>query len=100
MPIATRLDVLIAAAHPVELSGLRTAFGRSLATRVRGLHVAARAVGVGLPAASVGSMRMLAELRPRALVLLGSCGVYPSATTRRGQALLAPAIPELVQLVD
>ena len=110
VPIATQLDLLIAAAHPAELAGLRVAWGRPLSSRVRGLHVAARAIGVGLPAAAVGAARAICELRPRALVLLGSCGVYPSATRAAGPArgaaratsrhLLIPAIPERVQLVD
>ena len=37
-----------------------------------------RPVGVGLVAASAGITRALQELRPRAVVLVGSCGVFPS----------------------
>lgn len=88
------LDVLIAAAHPSELMGLRRPLGRSLAARVRGLRVAASAIGVGMPAAAIGATRALRELRPRALVLLGSCGRF-----ERGP-LLTAAVPEVMQLVD
>lgn len=72
------LDVLIAAAHESELAGLRSALGPSLAGRVRGLHVGTCEIGIGLPAATVGTMRNLRERRPRALILLGSCGAYPA----------------------
>lgn len=73
------LDVLIAAAHPAELAGLRALLGPELTGVVRGLHVAACEVGVGLPAASAGTAGRLRDRRPRALILLGSCGVYPAA---------------------
>lgn len=88
------LDVLIAAAHPSELEGLREALGRSLSARVRDLRVAANTVGVGVPAAALGAMRILREQRPRALVLLGSCGSYTRAP------LLTAAVPNTLQLVD
>jgi nucleoside phosphorylase len=88
------LDVLIAAAHPSELKGLRDALGRSLSGRVRGLRVAASTIGVGVPAAAIGTIRALREHEPRALVLLGSCGVYGRAP------LLTAAVPETMQLVD
>lgn len=89
------LDVLIVAAHPSELAGLGTAFGSA---PVRGLHVAARSVGVGLPAATVGTMRNLQDRLPRALILLGSCGTYPHAAA--AVSLLQPVVPDSVLLTD
>ena len=88
------VDVLIAAAHPSELIGLRKTLGRSLTARVRGLRVRACAIGVGLPAAAVGGTRALREHTPRALVLLGSCGAYARSP------LLTAAVPSTLQLVD
>lgn len=112
--MAERIDVLIAAAHPSELAGLRAVLGPELAGDVRGLHVASCEVGVGLPAASVGAACRLRERRPRALILLGSCGVYPGAAVRALAAhapsavdtpsipppLLRVAVPARVSLAD
>jgi nucleoside phosphorylase len=91
------LDVLIAAAHSSELAGLGPAFGSA---SVRGLHVDACELGVGMPAACVGAMRCLRDRRPRALILLGSCGVYAGAAASLSAPLLTPMVPETVQLVD
>ncbi|HKU43086.1 MAG TPA: hypothetical protein VJR89_33230 [Polyangiales bacterium] len=88
------LDVLIAAAHPSELEGLHAVLGAGLQKRVRGLRVAARAVGVGMPAAAVGTLQVLRDTQARALVLLGSCGVYGHGL------LLTAAVPDRLQLVD
>lgn len=93
------LDVLIAAAHKDELSGLRATLGRTLRRVVERRRVAAVAVGVGMPAAAVGTCRALAEHHPKALILLGSCGLY-AATTASRAPLLAPAIPEKIKLLD
>jgi nucleoside phosphorylase len=94
-PMSEPLDVLIAAAHPSELTGLGVAFG---SVCVRCLHVTACAVGVGLPAASVGTVRSLRDRRPRAVVLLGSCGIYPEAAS--DVALLQPVVPDSLQLAE
>jgi nucleoside phosphorylase len=85
------LDVLIAAAHPAELAGLRSLLGPALAGVVRGLHVATCEVGVGLPAASAASVCRLRDRRPRALILLGSCGAYPATA---GTALAEDIAPQ------
>lgn len=90
--MAERIDVLIAAAHPAELTGLRALLGPSLEGDVRGLHVATCELGVGLPAASVGAACRLRERKPRALILLGSCGVYPAAAARAIAAIATPAV--------
>lgn len=51
--------------------GLRRAFG--------GHDVVAKAVGIGLAMASVGAALRLQALRPRAVVLVGTCGAYAGA---------------------
>jgi nucleoside phosphorylase len=91
------LDLLIVAAHSSELVGLGAAFG---SVSVRGLHVDASEIGVGLPAACVGTMRSLRDRRPRAVILLGSCGLYPETAAGIASPLLTPVIPESVQLLD
>src|SRR6202008_122654 len=60
--------------------------------------------GVGLPAAAVGTMRRLREHRPRGVVLLGTCGMYPAEATALETAgsppVLRAVIPESVYLMD
>lgn len=91
-----KTDVLILAAHELELAGVRTWLGPSLAGKQHGRWIACESVGVGMPAAAVGTMHALRTTRPRAVVLLGSCGVYAAREAR----LLSPAVPRVVQLVD
>jgi futalosine hydrolase len=82
-------DVLIMAAFHPELDALRTALGNPLKGRVGSLAVAATAIGIGLPAASVGAAMRLAELRPRAAMMMGTCGAYPSAGMAIGDVIVS-----------
>jgi nucleoside phosphorylase len=66
--VATR-PLLVVAAFAPELA--------SFPTRRRG--VATATVGVGLVEAAAGTARALAERRPRAVVLIGTAGVYLAA---------------------
>ena len=59
-------------------------------------HVVAKAVGIGMPNAAVGTASRLAVLRPRAIVLIGTCGAYAGA----GFAIGDVAIATKVKLVD
>lgn len=70
-------DLLVVAAHAPDLRGLRRYLGEDLAGTIRGLHVRCKTVGVGLPASGAGTARRLMQLSPRAVVLVGTCGVYP-----------------------
>jgi nucleoside phosphorylase len=97
MAPARSADVLILVAHIAELTGLQAVLRPNLRGRVRGLRIAAHAVGVGLSVAGVGAMQALALTRPRAALLLGSCGTY--AATPAG-ARLGLVLPDSVQLVD
>ena len=94
--VATPCDVLLLAAFPPELAALRPALGDGLRGLEAGLDVAARAVGIGLATSSAGAASRIAALRPRGVVLLGTCGVYP------GAALAPPrvAIARRVLLVE
>jgi futalosine hydrolase len=90
-------DLLILAAHAPELVGLRGALGPSLNGAIADVRVVCATVGVGLPAAGAGTMRHVRDSRPRAVVLLGSCGLYPRRSEFRA---LAPLVPQGVRLVD
>ena len=88
-----RVDILLLAAHQLELvspgAGEREQFGA--------LRVAADSVGVGIAAAGGGAARLLVQLRPRSVVLLGSCGVYPGLAEPE---LLGLLVPDRIVLLD
>lgn len=76
-PPTGRVDVLVVAAHPPELVGLRNALTERLDGFVRNLRVVAKAIGIGMPAAGAGMANRLQQIQPRCVILLGTCGVYP-----------------------
>lgn len=92
------MDLLVVAAFPPELAALRPRLGDTLDGAIGGRDVAARAVGIGLPGAAVGTALALASLRPRAVVLVGTCGVY--ARSKGELPLLGVAVARRVRLVE
>lgn len=97
MSTSKSADILILAAHAPELVGFRGALGTSLAGVVRGLRVVCATVGVGMPVAGAGTMRHVRDAKPRAVLLVGSCGVYPK---QAAHAPLDLVVPERISLVD
>ena len=83
------IDLLILAAYPPELAGLRALLGERLEGHVSGTSVVCKAVGVGLPNASSGTTARLLQRRPRAVVLVGTCGYYPAAPIPIGVSIVA-----------
>lgn len=83
--------LLVAAFHP-ELAPLRAVLGDALRGSIQGREVVARVVGIGLPMAAVGTAMQLAELHPRRVVLLGTCGAYPGSGLRIGDVVAAARI--------
>lgn len=71
------MDLLVVGAHPPELRGLRDRVGDRLDGTVEGLHVSGKTIGVGMGVAGASTAKRVFQLRPRAVVLLGTCGVYP-----------------------
>ncbi len=82
------VDLLVLAAYAPELVGMRRLLGDRLYGNVSGVVVACKAVGVGLPNAAAGTTTRLMQLRPRAVVLVGTCGVYPGAPHAIGDAVV------------
>lgn len=70
-------DLLVLASHPPELRGLRARLGDGLVGDIAGLRVVAKTVGIGLPVAGAAAAKRVLRLEPRAVVQLGTCGVYP-----------------------
>jgi futalosine hydrolase len=94
------------AAFLPELAPLRAALGEAMHARVGPLNVAARVVGIGLPMAAVGTAMQVAELRPKAVVAIGSCGAYAggcatdASCASRALAIGDVAVGRRVCLVD
>ncbi len=93
---ATPLDLVVLAAFPPELASFRNLFGDSMLGGVGRWTVAARAVGIGLADAAVGTAKCLADLRPRAALLVGTVGAYPGS----GLAIDEVVVARRVRLVD
>ena len=83
------VDLLVLAAYAPELTAMRRLLGDQLFGNVSGVVVSCKAVGVGLPNATAGTTMRLLQLRPRAVILVGTCGVYPGATPQMGDAVVA-----------
>jgi nucleoside phosphorylase len=64
---------LVLAAWPPELVELR----RLLKSRPLGQRVVARAAGVGLVEAAIGATAAIAEVKPDAVIFVGTAGRYP-----------------------
>ncbi len=71
------VDILLLAAHPPEFVGLRPHIGDQLSGFLRGLYVVAKTIGVGMAVSGAGTANRIHQLNPRAVILIGSCGIYP-----------------------
>jgi nucleoside phosphorylase len=81
---------LVLAAHAPEFVGLRAHLGDQLHGQLRGLSVVAKTVGVGMAVSGAGTANRLLQLSPRAVILLGSCGIYPSPLEYRPLDMVVP----------
>jgi futalosine hydrolase len=85
-------DLLIVAAFAPELVAFQGLLGAAMQAKVGGLVVAARPVGIGLVSAATGTAARLAFAEPRAVVLIGTCGAYPSSGLAVGDVVVARSI--------
>ncbi len=92
----TPTDLLVVAAHPVELAPLE----ELLAERTSRLRLELCAVGVGAVAAAVGTATALSRCRPAAILLVGSVGAYPGRDVPQQGLVIAASThwlaPEIV----
>jgi futalosine hydrolase len=82
------VDLLVVAAYAPELAGMRRTLGDHLYGSVCGVSVSCKPVGIGLPNATAGATSRLLQLRPRAVLLVGTCGSYPGVTLEIGEAVV------------
>lgn len=85
------VDVLLLAAHAPEFVGLRPHIGDALHGTVGELFVVAKTIGVGLAVAGAATANRIQQIRPRAVILLGSCGIYPNARAYRPLDIVIPS---------
>jgi nucleoside phosphorylase len=91
MPLPqTPVDVLVLAAHAPEFVGLRPHIGDSLNGSIAGLFVVAKTIGVGLAVAGAATASRIHQLAPRAVVVLGSCGIYPCGVPYKPLDIVIP----------
>lgn len=89
-------DLLIVAAHAPEMAGLRPYLSDRLIGTVRGLRVRGKAVGMGVGASGPATARGILAVYPRAVILIGSCGVYPNLPQYRPHDVLVSSRVQLV----
>jgi nucleoside phosphorylase len=89
-------DLLVVAAHAPEMAGLRPYLSDQLVGSIRGLSVRGKAVGIGMAAAGPATARGILAMQPRAVLLLGSCGVYPNLPQYRPHDVLVASRLQLV----
>jgi nucleoside phosphorylase len=85
-----RTDVLIVGASAPDLVGLRAQFGDSLEGAVRGLVVRSKVIGFGAGVAGATTARGLLAIQPRAVIQIGTCGVYPNQADYRPYDVIVP----------
>jgi len=85
-------DLLVVAAYAPELVGFEGLLGATMSAPVGALVVHARPVGIGLVSAATGMAARLADARPRAVVLVGTCGAYPESGLAIGDVVVARKI--------
>lgn len=86
-----RTDVLIVAPSAPDLVGLRDHLGEALHGTIRGLVVRSKVVGYGPAVSASATARGLAALKPRAVLLIGTCGVYPALPLYRPHDVVVSA---------
>lgn len=85
------VDVLVLAAHAPEFVGLRPHIGDSLNGMLGNRMVVAKTIGVGLAVAGGATASRIHQLAPRAVILLGSCGIYPNPAEYRPLDIVVPS---------
>jgi nucleoside phosphorylase len=90
--VGSACDLLLVAAFAPELVGLEGLLGERMQAEVGGLSVVALPVGIGLVSAATGAAGRVEALKPRATVLLGTCGAYPGATLAVAEVVVAGSV--------
>jgi nucleoside phosphorylase len=95
---AKPVDLLVFGAHPGALRGLRQHLGERLDGSIRGYHLTAKTVGVGMGSAGGLTAKRVYQLKPRAVVLIGTCGVYAGVPGYQPYDIVVGSVFHLVDL--
>lgn len=97
MAAAREADLLLVGAHAPDFAGMRAFLGDRLDGQMRGLTIKTKVLGFGMSVAAAACARGVAALQPRAVVLVGSCAVFPGLPNYRPYDIV---IPTRAQIVD
>lgn len=75
---------------------MRPYLGDQLSGVIRNVRVRAKIVGVGMAVAAAAAARGILAVQPRAVIMLGTCGVYPNLPQYRPHDLLVPTRAQLL----
>lgn len=89
-------DILLVASHAPDLAGMRAVLGERLSQPVGALKVTAKVVGVGMSVAGASTARGILGVGPRAVLHVGTCGVYPGLSQYRPHDVIVPASVKLL----
>jgi nucleoside phosphorylase len=89
-------DILLVASHAPDLAGARSWLSDKMEGTVRSLRIRAKIVGIGMPVAAASTARGILAVKPRAVLMVGTCGVYPNLADYRPHDLIIPTAAVLV----
>jgi nucleoside phosphorylase len=89
-------DLLLVGAHAPDFAGMRAFLGERLDGQMRGLTIKTKVLGFGMAIAAAACARGVAALAPRAVVLIGTCAVFPGLPNYRPYDLILPTRAQLV----
>jgi nucleoside phosphorylase len=95
--VPRQADVLLVAAHAPDLAGMRNFLGEKLDGQMRGLTIKTKVLGFGMAVAAASCARGVQALNPRAVIMIGTCAVFPGLSQYRPYDVL---LPTKVQLAD
>jgi nucleoside phosphorylase len=84
-------ELFVVASMAPDLAGLRSFLGEKLDGAVRGMTVRTKVIGLGHAAAAAATARGILAVAPRAVLLVGTCGVYPNLAQYRPLDVLVPS---------
>lgn len=90
-------ELLIVAASAPDFAGLRAHIGERLDGSIRNVPIRTKVLGLGMTVAGAAAARGILAVEPRAVVLIGTCGVFPGLPQYRPLDLV---IPSRVHAVD
>lgn len=90
-------ELLVVAASAPDFAGLRAHIGERLEGAIRNVPVRTKVLGLGMAVAGAAVARGILAVEPRAVVLIGTCAIFPGRAQYRP---LDVVVPPRVQVLD